>query len=313
MHALLEGEVFGRCQRAARREDALYDGVGREVQKHCNTGQRAGFFKAAAEIFRHVLGHAHGAEHHAEVGTLILTQLGLPHDLGGQLVVLHARAGEDGQLLPPDQGGAAVDGGNAGVDAAAGVLAGDGVDGGAVDVPPLLGVDLPQAVDGSARPVKHPAQHLPGQGDVHALAHKVGGGVLQGDAPGSLEHLEHHPVSVDEDHPPIAALPVLQGDLRHLVKGHVLDAPEGDQGAGQLRQADVFQSHVSDSPQSVPRYRLASLTWRRASSMALSYSSNFSWWSLGTSYFILARDSKIPVAFSWDRGMARETMSLAPW
>ena len=45
--------------------------------------------------------------------------------------------------------------------------------------------------------------------------------------------------------------------------------------------------------------------------MAASYSANFSWPSLGTSYFILARDSKMPVSLSWDRGMARETMSLA--
>ena len=175
MHALLEGEVFGRCQRAARREDALYDGVGREVQKHCNTGQRAGFFKAAAEIFRHVLGHAHGAEHHAEVGALILTQLGLPHDLRGKLVVAHAAAGEDGQLLAADQRNKAVDGRNTRADVVARITAGDRVDGAAVDILEALGVNRAEAVDGFARAVENAAHDLGRERQAHGAARKAAG------------------------------------------------------------------------------------------------------------------------------------------
>ena len=230
--AVLKGQELRRRQGAAGGEDALDDGVGGQVEEHDHPAQGAGLLEGAAEELGGVVLDAHGGEDNGELPVLV-GHLGLPHDLGGQLVVLHAGAGEDGQLLPPDEGGAAVDGGYAGVDAASRVLAGDGVDGGAVDVAPLLRVDLAQGVDGAARAVEHPAQHLLGQGDVHALAGEVGGGVLQRDAPGALKYLENHPVAVNEDDAAIAALPVLQSDLRHLVVGHVLDPLQGDEGAGQ--------------------------------------------------------------------------------
>ena len=161
--------------------------------------------------------------------------MGLAYHLGRQLVVSHTSAREDGQLLATNQGRRAVDGGHAGVDAAAGVLAADGVDGGAVDVAPLVGVQLAQAVNGAARAVKDTAQHLLGQGNVHGLSGEVGGGVLQRDATGTLKHLEHRPVALDENDTAIAAGAVGHHQLGHLVVRHAGDPFQGHQGAVQVR------------------------------------------------------------------------------
>ena len=51
---------------------------------------------------------AHGGKDDGEVRAI--GHAGLTDDLDGQLVVLHAGAGEDGQLLAADQRGQAVDG-----------------------------------------------------------------------------------------------------------------------------------------------------------------------------------------------------------
>src|SRR5699024_8779598 len=196
--AQVKGQILGGGEGAAGGQDALDDGVGGQVHEHDHPLEGACLLEVAAEELGGVVLDAHGGEHDGELAVLI-GDPGLTDDLGRQLVVLHAGAGEDGKLLAPDQGGAAVNGGDAGVDAGPGILAGHRVDGGAVDVAALLGVELAQAVNGPAGAVEDAAQHLVGEGDIHGLAGEVGAGVFQGDTLGALKDLEDGLVAVDGD------------------------------------------------------------------------------------------------------------------
>ena len=145
-------------------------------------------------------------------------------DLGRQLVMPHAGAGENRQLLAPDQGHHAVDGGDAGLDEVPGIHPGHGVDGGAVDVPLLHRKNIAQAVDGATGAVEDTAQKLGRQGHFHRVAQQTGAGVVQGDAIGAFEHLDNHPFPLHLDDTPGPFGAIVQADGNRFLEGGVLDA-----------------------------------------------------------------------------------------
>lgn len=209
MVAELEGQVLRRGHGAARGEDALYDGVGGHVQVHDRPAQGAGLRKVAPEIVGGVVLDAHGAEHRDEAGVVPLRgdDPGLADYLGGELVVAHARAGEDGQLLPAYERAGGVYGADAREDEAPGVLAGDGVYGGAVYV---CGAPRRRPRSGrlwAGRAVKHAAEYLVREGDGHRLAEKARAGALHIYAAGALEDLDDDAVALYEDDLPRRRLP----------------------------------------------------------------------------------------------------------
>ena len=88
MVSLVEGQIFRRREGTAGGEDPLDNGVGGQIAEHDHPLEGAGLLKAAAEKFGGVILHAHGGKDDGEVA--LLAHSGLAHDLGGQLVVLHA-------------------------------------------------------------------------------------------------------------------------------------------------------------------------------------------------------------------------------
>ena len=181
MHILLKGQIFRHRKGAPGGKDSFNNGVIAEVQEHDHIFHNPVLLEGRAEVIGHVVFDAHGGKDHAELGIrvllAILGDLGLADNLHRQLVVVHAGAGEDGELLAPDEGHQRVDGGNAGADVVAGVGTGNGVNGLAVNVPVDLGENLPQPVDGLTAAAEDPAQHLRGKGHLHGVAQEAGAGV----------------------------------------------------------------------------------------------------------------------------------------
>ena len=161
-------QIFRHGQRGTRGDDTLDDGVVGEVQQHDDALHRAAALEALAEVRRNVVLDAHGREHDGEVRPV--GHAGLTDDLDGQFVVLHAGAGEDGQLLAADQRGQAVDGRNAGVDVVTRIHTADGVDRCAVDIAAGGGVNVAQTVDGAAQAVQHTAGQLGAEVHHHGMA-----------------------------------------------------------------------------------------------------------------------------------------------
>ena len=247
VHILLKGQVFRHRQGAAGGQDTLDDGVVAEVEEHDHVFHHAAGLKGGAEVIGHVVFNTHGGKDDAELGIRVLLAVlgdpGLADNLHRQLVVVHAGAGEDGQLLPPDQGHQGVDGGDAGADVVAGVGTGHRVDGLAVDVPVDLGEDLPQPVDGLAAAAEDAAQHLRGKGHLHGVAQQPGAGVGEGEAGGALKHLDHRLVPLQADDTPVPDGAVLQLQVDHLLKAGVLNMVQHHQRAIDLLESYKLNAH----------------------------------------------------------------------
>ena len=159
-HVLVQvkGQILGHGQRGTGGNDTLNDGVIGQIQQHDHTLHGTAALKALAEVGGNVILDAHSGKDDGEVRAI--GHAGLTDDLDGQLVVLHAGAGEDRQLLAADQRGQAVNRRNAGVDVVAGVDTADGVDGRAVDIAAGHRVDIAQTVNRAAQTVQHAAQQL---------------------------------------------------------------------------------------------------------------------------------------------------------
>ena len=67
MLAFDEGEVFGRGEREARRQQPLRRRIAREIQEQRGALERAALLEAAAEELRAVVGHADAGEHDGEI------------------------------------------------------------------------------------------------------------------------------------------------------------------------------------------------------------------------------------------------------
>ena len=159
-------------------------------------------------------------------------------------------AGEDGQLLPADQGVQPVDGADAGLDELVGVVPGRRVHGQAVDVPVLLRQDLRPAVDGPAHAVEHPSQHIGGHAQLQRMAQEADLGVRQIDAGGGLEQLHHRGVAVDLQHLAPADGAVVELHLHQLVIGDAVHHADDHQRTSDLLYRSVFPDHASSPPSS---------------------------------------------------------------
>ena len=230
-----------RAQRGG--EDPFDNRIAGEVQEHGYPAEDAAILKGAAEVIGHVVGHAHGGEHDGKVRAAFVRDLGLAGDLGGQLIMAHARAGENRQLLAPDQGHHTVDGGDAGFDVVAGIHPGDRIDGGAVDIPPDDGEELLPAVVGTARAVEDPAEQLGGKRHFHRMALQPGTGIGQGEAVGpSNTWMTTRSPSICTIRPE-RSVPFSRRMRTVSSKVASRNTIEGNQGPVDLLDADIIDDH----------------------------------------------------------------------
>ena len=248
LHPLFKGQVLRGSQGHAGGGDTFHSRVVGQVAEQHGTVNGTGALELADEELGLLKGDADGSEHHGEVGAFITQNLGLPGNLGRQVGVGQAGAGEDRQLLAADQGVQAVNGGNAGLDELVGVVPGGGVHGQAVDVPVLLRQDVGAAVNGLAHAVEHAAQHIAGHAQLQGMAQEVDLGVRQVDAGGGLEELDHGGIAVDLQHLAPAYGAVVQFDLHQFVIGDVFHHADHHQRAADLLNGFIFTDHSSSPP-----------------------------------------------------------------
>ena len=245
MHILLKGQVLRSGEGHPGGGDTLHGGVIGQVGEQHSAVDGAGALKLLDEELGLLEGDADGGEHHGEICALVPQHLGLTGDLGGQVGVGQAGAGEDGQLLAAHQGVQAVDGGNARLDELIGVVPGGGVHGQAVNVPVLLGQNGGAAVDGHAHAVEHPAQHIAGHAQLEGVAQEAHLGLGQVDASGGLKQLDHGGVAVDLQHLAAADGAVGQLHLGQLVVGDVLHHFDHHQRGRDLLDGFILSDHSS--------------------------------------------------------------------
>ena len=299
--AKVKSQVFGHGQGCTRGDDALDDRVIRKVQQHDDAVHRVGADKRIAEVFGDVVLDTHRGKDDREVGAI--GDRSLLDDLDGQLVVLHAGAREDRQLLAADQGGQAVDGRDAGADIVARIDAADRVDRRAVDIAAGDRVDRAEPVDRPAQTVQHPAEQFGAEIDGHRAASQHGAGVFKAQAVAALKHLDHAAVFLDHDGTAKAGGAVIKMQLDHLVVLHAGHALEHDERAVDLGQTNMFQNHFASPPSpALTDASLRSISLRSLSKPLMS--------SFGIVYLILTSSSNRPVASSVLTGTCLATSAL---
>ena len=231
MHVALKSQILGGRQSHLGRNQTLHHRVVCQIQEHGHVLVGAALVEGTTEEIRHVMLDAHGGEHDAELLVGIIAQGRLLYQLGRQLIVGQAVAGENRQLLAADQGGQAVDGGKARPDIIAGVFPHDRIQWLAVHIPVDVGHDLAQTVDGLSQTVKGTAQDLRREGNLHGMAGQLRMGVAKGHIVRAAEHLNDRLVLVALDDAPQLFLFSVYRDLHNLLIGCVLDAFQGDQRA----------------------------------------------------------------------------------
>ncbi len=80
------------------------------------------------------------------------------------------------------------------------------------------------------------------------MAQEADLGILEVDARGGVEELDHGGVAVDLQHLAVADLAIGQLDLRQLVVGDAADLLHHHQGAGDLMNRLILFSHASSPP-----------------------------------------------------------------
>ena len=247
VHAQIVGQILRRGDGHTGGGDTLDGRVVGQVDEGDGPLDGAGLSEIADEEVRLLEGDAHGGEDHGElfVGT---QHPRLTGDLGRQLGVGQAAAGEHGELLAPDQGVQAVDGGHAGLDELGRIVPGGGVHGVAVDVEMLLRDQGGAAVLGLAHAVEDPAQHIGGHVQLDGPAHEAGLGGADPKALGALEELHQRPIAVDLQHLAPADGTVLLDDLHQLVVLDALHLVHQHQGADDLGNGTIFLLHQFRPP-----------------------------------------------------------------
>ena len=248
VHVLFKGQVLRRRQGHTGGGNALHGGVVGQIGKEHRAVNGTGALELLHKEIGFLKGDTDGGKDHGKVGPLVAQHLSLTGDLGRQGGVGQARAGEDGQLLPTDQGIQPVDGGDAGLDELVGVVPGGGVHGQAVDVPVFVGKNVGSAIDRLSHTVEDPAQHLPGHPQLQGMAQKTHLGLGQVDTGGGFKELDHGGIAVDLQHLAVAHLAARQLDLAQLVIGDALDAPDHHQRAVDLLDRFIFPDHSSSPP-----------------------------------------------------------------
>src|SRR2546428_12861728 len=166
VHPQLEREVLGGGEGDAGGDYPLDGGVVREVEVEDAPADCAGLLQSLLEERGLSVRDADGRKDDRELLPLPDDSC-LPGDLGGEHVVRHPRAGEDGELLPPDEGEHAIDYRDASLDEVGREFSAFGVYGGAIDVEEALADGVGQAVERAAEAVEDSAQKLVGDGELH--------------------------------------------------------------------------------------------------------------------------------------------------
>ena len=134
MHVALVGQVLGRGEREARRDDALDCRVVGEVEEQSRALHGSALLEVLAKETRRLHVDAHGAEYNGEVVLVhvnralsVLYERCLSADLRCHFVVGQAGTREERNFLAACHGVHDVDGGNARLDHSLGVISACGV------------------------------------------------------------------------------------------------------------------------------------------------------------------------------------------
>ena len=171
MHALLESQIFSGGQGHTGRGNSLYGRVVCQVQEKNRTVDGACFTEGLLEEVRFLEGNAHGGKYYGEF-LILAADLCLTGNLSSQLGVGQTGSRENRQLLAPDQGVQAVDGGDTGLNELGRVLPGGGVHGQAVDIHPFIRDDFRSVIDDISHAVEDTAQHIFRYAELHHAAEK---------------------------------------------------------------------------------------------------------------------------------------------
>ena len=238
LHVLLEREVLGDGQRAARREQPLDRGVVGEVQEEDDSLERAGLLELLHEEARLAVRDAHRAEDDGEL--LAGLDPRLADDLSGELVGRKARAREDRQLLAAHERVQPVDRADAGLDEVGGLLARVRVDRRAGDVEALLGDDRRPAVDRLAGAVRARGPAARGATSILATSSRKRTSVSATSMPRvPSKTWMTAVVARDLEHLAGAARAVGHRDRDHLVVRHTVDVVDEDERARDVEQRPV--------------------------------------------------------------------------
>ena len=187
----------------------------------------AAFLKGAFKIFRHIIFYTHSGKNNSKFFVGTVSQRGLTHNLCRQLVMGKTVSGENRQLLPSDQCGQPVNGGNACTDIVTGIFSPYRVQGLAIHIRPFLSHDFSQIINRLSDPVKCSSQKAFGKPDFHGMTCETGMGVLQRQVFGLFKHLHHRFILIDFHHTAQLALrqaAVVHGDFHNLIKRSALYA-----------------------------------------------------------------------------------------
>jgi hypothetical protein len=199
--AFAEGEVLGRAQRVARRQQPLRARVAREVEEERGALERAVALEAAPEVLGALERHADAGEDDREV-LGIARAAALAGDLDREAVVRQAAAREERQLLAAHEAVHQVERRDAGLDEVARHLARD-----RVHRPASTGTVRCAAIGGppsitSPTPLKT-RPRMPGPiANCSGSPRKANDGALQRQTRGRFEHLDRHEALVDRGDPP---------------------------------------------------------------------------------------------------------------
>src|SRR5712691_2989477 len=154
-----DGEILSGRQCESRGQDSFDGGVVCEVDEHGYVVEGSLFLEVVSEEASFISGDAHGREDCCE-WFFGASDLGLPGNLGGDLVVWQSGRGEEGEFLSPDERVHAVDGGDACLDELSRIFSGERVDGTAVYIEIIIRNNSWAAVCGSAAAVEDPTEHV---------------------------------------------------------------------------------------------------------------------------------------------------------
>ena len=237
------GQILGRGQGGAGQGEALHRRVIGEVDEHHHVAQHAGAGELVAEELRIRIGHAHRREDDREA-RLLINQLGLASDLGGEPIVRQTRAREDRQLLAAHQAVQPVDGGDAGLDELARIGACGRVDGRSADRATDVGEHRRATVARLAEPVELASEDLRGECDLDRFVEEAHPGVFQIQIVGAFEHQDQDLVVGAADDLAVAGIARVVLDLHPVAKGDSGGVFDDQQAAAGLdRGAILFDAH----------------------------------------------------------------------
>ena len=247
MHIVFKRQIFRRGKGASRRENSLDDGVVREVEEHGDASENARFLERTAEVIRDVILDAHRRKDDTELRVLVVGNLRLTDNLRGKLVVLHAGAAENRQLLPSDQGDQRVNGRNARADVVLWVHSRHGIDRRAVDIHALFRVDSAQSVNRRTHAAEDSALNFRRKVKLHRSALQACARVVQRDASGAFKDLNHGSAAFNGDDSAVTHAAVVKAYLDDFLIGRAVHVVQHDQRTVDLLDSDIFKNHCITS------------------------------------------------------------------